>query len=71
MNDNNDVLESAITTCNHAWDKLTGIWSKGIPHIAVKGKWIRTCIKCGEKEAFSKSGVFIGWYSTYNQFNPK
>ncbi len=46
----------------HNWDKLTGIWQQGIPHIGIKGKWVRTCINCGYKEYYSK-GMFTGWFS--------
>ena len=51
------------TKCKeHAWDNITGVRDKGIPHIGIKGRWIRTCTKCGYQEAFSR-GMFNGWFS--------
>jgi len=49
--------------CKHDWDKLTGVWQQGRPHIGIKGQWVRTCTKCGKKEYYSK-GMFTGWFST-------
>jgi len=58
---NNECCDSCMF-CKHEWDKLTGIKEKGIPHIGVKSKWVRTCQKCGKREVFS-SGIFNGWFS--------
>lgn len=54
--------ETRNNLCNHEWDKLTGKYENGIPHIGLKGKWVRTCTKCGHREVFSK-GIFNGWFS--------
>ena len=53
---------SSNAVCKHTWDKETGKWEQGRPHIGIKGRWIRTCTTCGAKESFSK-GMFNGWYS--------
>ena len=58
--ENKKVVEG--NTCKHTWDKITGIWNKGIAHIGIKGKWVRTCTSCGHKESFSK-GIFNGWFT--------
>ncbi len=59
-------METNILECRHEWDKNTGIWREGKPWIGLKGKWIRTCLKCGKKEAFSR-GIFNGWFSIENK----
>jgi hypothetical protein len=56
----NAVSSSAV--CRHIWDKETGKWEQGRPHIGIKGRWLRTCTICGAKESFSR-GMFNGWYS--------
>jgi predicted nucleic-acid-binding Zn-ribbon protein len=56
--------------CKHEWDKSTGIFKKGIPHVGIKGKWVRTCVKCGCAESYSK-GMFTGWFTESDSFFKK
>ena len=57
-------LRQDVVICNasHQWDKREGVFVQGRPHIGIKGKWTRTCIKCGYREYYSK-GMFTGWFS--------
>jgi hypothetical protein len=48
--------------CKHFWDKSTGVFVPGKQWIGLKGRWIRTCTKCGYQECFSR-GTFNGWFS--------
>lgn len=48
--------------CGHVWNKQTGKFEQGKPWIGIKGKWVRTCTKCGKREVYSK-GMFNGWFS--------
>ena len=53
---------AVICSASHQWDKREGVFVQGRPHIGIKGKWTRTCLKCGYKEYYSK-GMFTGWFS--------
>ena len=53
---------AVICSASHQWDKREGIFVQGRPHIGIKGKWVRTCVKCGYKEYYSR-GMFTGWFS--------
>ena len=46
----------------HIWDRATGIFIKGKPWVRIRGRWVRTCLKCGYKEYWSQ-GMFTGWFS--------
>ena len=55
-------LSNIICSASHQWDKIEGVFVQDRPHIGIKGKWTRTCVKCGYKEYYSK-GMFTGWFS--------